>query len=88
MEISNELLAAYAKGNVSRSERDNVRQYLTQHPEEMETVLMMMDDDYDLDLHKEAEPQGAMSACRETPFSAKKSFQQRLGDLLDEIELQ
>lgn len=72
MEISNELLAAYAKGNVSRSERDNVRQYLTQHPEKMGTVLLMMDDDYDL-----APP----------PFSDNKNFQQRLGDLLDELDL-
>ncbi len=50
MEITNELLAAYAEGNVSESERKAVRQYLTDNPEELETVMIMMDDDYDLSL--------------------------------------
>ena len=50
MEISNELLAAYAEGNVSESERDVVRQYLMENPDELESVLMMMDEDYDIQL--------------------------------------
>lgn len=53
MEITNELLAAYAEGNVSKQERKAVRQYLTDHPEELESVMMMMDDFYDLDLDNE-----------------------------------
>lgn len=55
MEITNELLAAYAEGNVSKEERDAVRQYLTEHPEELESVLMMMDDYYDLDIEDNQE---------------------------------
>ena len=43
MEITNELLAAYAEGNVSESERNAVRQYLTAHPDQLETVMIMMD---------------------------------------------
>lgn len=50
MEITIELLAAYAAGNVSESERNAVRQYLTENPDEMESVMMMMDEDYDLNL--------------------------------------
>ena len=50
MEITNELLAAYAEGNVSKQEREVVRQYLTERPEELESVMMMMDDFYDLDI--------------------------------------
>ena len=50
MNISNELLAAYAAGNVTNGERNAVRQYLAEHPQELESVMMMMDEDYELDL--------------------------------------
>lgn len=50
MEITNELLSAYAEGNVSLKERIAVRQFLTEHPKELESVLIMMDDDYDITL--------------------------------------
>lgn len=46
--ISDELLAAYAEGNVSHDERIAVRQYLMANPDELESVMMMMDEDYDL----------------------------------------
>ena len=49
MNISNELLAAYAAGNVTNDERNAVRQYLAEHPQELESVMMMMDEDYELD---------------------------------------
>lgn len=49
MEITNQLLAAYAEGNVSNEERSAVRQYLTEHPDQLETVMMMMDEDYELE---------------------------------------
>ena len=49
MNISNELLAAYAAGNVSDEERARVRQYLLEHPSELESVMIMMDEDYDLE---------------------------------------
>lgn len=58
MEITNELLAAYAEGNVSNEEREAVRQYLTENPEELESVVMMMDDYYDLDVKDENDESG------------------------------
>ena len=53
MKVSNELLAAYAEGKVSDQERKAIRQYLSDNPNEMETVLMMMDDDFGLELDDE-----------------------------------
>ena len=53
MNISDELLAAYAEGNVTEQERQVVRQYLMANPSELETVAMMMDKDYDLDIDDE-----------------------------------
>ena len=50
MKITNQLLAAYAEGNVTEAERSTVRQYLTEHPEELESVMIMMDRDYDIQL--------------------------------------
>lgn len=54
MNISNELLAAYAEGNVSNDERNAVRQYLAENPQELESVMMMMDEDYDLELKEDS----------------------------------
>lgn len=113
MEITNELLAAYAEGNVTEQERKAVRQYLTNNPEQLETVMMMMDEDYDIDLQDNVEMEDAASGTNEDSFSDicysaaafaprikpmkaiikrqevvnKKSFNQRLDDLLDEIDL-
>lgn len=53
MKITNELLAAYAEGNVSQEERLAVRQYLTENPQEWNSMLMMMDEDYDITLDDE-----------------------------------
>lgn len=53
MNITNELLAAYAEGNVSNEERVAVRQYLTENPGEWDSMLMMMDDNYDITLDDE-----------------------------------
>ena len=53
MNITNELLAAYAEGNVSNEERVAVRQYLTENPGEWDSMLMMMDEDYDITLDDE-----------------------------------
>jgi len=43
-----ELLARYVEGNVTADERTKVRHYLATHPDEMDSVLCMMDEDYDL----------------------------------------
>lgn len=48
MKIPNELLAAYAEGKVTKEERNQVRQYLAENPQELESVMMMMDEDYEL----------------------------------------
>lgn len=45
MIINNELLAAYAEGNVSQEEREAVRQYLAENPDMMESVLFAMEYD-------------------------------------------
>ena len=50
MEITNELLAAYAEGNVTPEERKQVRQYLTEHPSQLESVMLMMDGDDDVEM--------------------------------------
>lgn len=50
MNISNELLAAYAEGNVSEEERKIIRKYLIQNPGELESVMIMLDQDYDIDV--------------------------------------
>ena len=74
MEITNELLAAYAEGNVSESERKAVRQYLIDNPDELENIMMMMDEDYDIRLDDH---------IKNTP---SYSFDQELDALLDEID--
>lgn len=48
MDITNELLAAYAEGKVTDEERNEIRSYLVKHPEELESVMIMMDEDYDI----------------------------------------
>ena len=55
-DVNDELLAAYAEGHVSNDERMAVRQYLTEHPGELESVVMMMDEDYDMVLDNETVP--------------------------------
>lgn len=113
MEITNELLAAYAEGNVSESERKAVRLYLTEHPNQLETVMMMMDEDYDLSFDDETAIEDVASASSEGSFSdicysaaafaprvvpmknsiespkpiEKNCFDDRLGELLDELDL-
>lgn len=41
-------MAAYAAGNVSPAERLAVRQYLKEHPDRLQAVLIGMDDDYEI----------------------------------------
>lgn len=43
--VTNELLAAYAEGNVTPEEQKIVRQYLVEHPEQMECLLCAIEDD-------------------------------------------
>jgi hypothetical protein len=73
MEITSELLAAYAEGNVSESERKAVRQYLTDHPDQLETLMIMMDKDFDIQLE-------------DNDRASSRPFEEELDALLDEIE--
>lgn len=73
MNITNNLLAAYAAGNVSDSERNAVRQYLSDHPDELESVMIMMDEDFDIQLEGKDRP-------------SSRSFDEELDALLDEID--
>lgn len=45
MKISDELIACYVEGTVTAEERNFVRKYLCEHPEEYERVLCIMDND-------------------------------------------
>lgn len=47
MDITTEILAAYAEGNVSPEEREAVRQFLAANPEAMQSVMFAMEDDTD-----------------------------------------
>lgn len=73
MEIAKELLAAYAAGTVTEPERKAVRQYLIDNPDKLESVMMMMDTDYDVQLS------GNRAAL-------SKTFNDELDLLLDDIE--
>ena len=111
MDITNELLAAYAEGNVSESERNTVRQYLTDNPDELETLMIMMDEDYEIEIDDETNEDrviplnddlfsdicysSAAFAPRSAPATRhiespghadNKSFNQRIDDLLDELD--
>ncbi len=54
MEISDELIACYIEGTATPEERNFVRDYLSNHPEEYEFILHLMDD-YSEDYSKEEE---------------------------------
>lgn len=45
MKISDELIACYVEGTIKAEERNFVRKYLCEHPEEYERVLCLMDND-------------------------------------------
>ena len=46
MEITNKLLAAYARGNVSEEERLAVRHHLAENPADMQTIFEVIDAEY------------------------------------------
>lgn len=77
MNITNELLAAYAEGNVSQEERLAVRQYLTENPQEWDSMLMMMDEDYDITLDED-----------DVASLNTSKLDDNLGELLTELDSQ
>lgn len=72
MTITNELLAAYAEGKVSQEEREAVRNYLVEHPETLRTVMIMMDEYYDIELDDATEEEPQNNAL--PLFDENKSF--------------
>lgn len=50
MNMTNDLLAAYAKGIVSNEECDLVREYLADNPHDIDTVMTLMEADCCLEL--------------------------------------
>ena len=73
MNITNELLVAYAEGNVSESERQAVLQYLTDHPDELESMMVLMDEDFDIQLDN-------------IDRASSRSLNDEIDTLLDEID--
>lgn len=63
MKLNDELIARYVDGSATLDERNVVRRYLCEHPEEMEAIVALMDADTDdyLDEWEEAEVSGEMS---------------------------
>lgn len=71
MTIDNELLAAYAEGNVSHEEHETIRQYLAENPDMMESVLFAMENtSYDND----------------DDTLGYDNYIENLGEMLDDIE--
>lgn len=56
MEVTSELLAAYVENRVTEEERIEIRKYLTEHPEEIESLLLMIDEDSEIMMDDESAP--------------------------------
>lgn len=48
MKITTEIIAQYVEGTLTDEQQQEVQKYLASHPQAMEAVLCMMDEDYDL----------------------------------------
>lgn len=75
MDITTNMLAAFAKGNATSEEKCMIRQYLMNHPDEMESVLLFMDDDIDLEPDR--------STSEQLPYT---NIMDNLEGLVDAIE--
>lgn len=79
MVIDNELLAAYAEGNVSPEERKAVRQYLAANPNMMESVLFAMG----MTAYEKSDKDGNL---RDTEHPRVNQYIENLGTMVEEIE--
>lgn len=66
MKISDELIACYIDGTATAEERNTVRKYLCEHPEEYEQILYLMDKDKDDYLGEQLD--GSCIANSKNPF--------------------
>lgn len=69
MKLSDELIARYVEGKTTLEERREVRRYLCLHPEEMENILFLMDDDVDDYLNEWSAEDDGLHDGSETSFS-------------------
>lgn len=69
MKISDELIACYVEGTVTAEERNFVRKYLCEHPEEYERILYLMDNDTVDYLGEQLEISEESIPMNETSFS-------------------
>lgn len=69
MIISDELIACYVEGVVTPEERDFVRKYLCEHPDEYERILCLMDNDTVDNIGEQLEISDNCIPMNETPFS-------------------
>ena len=53
MAINEEIIAAYIEGKVSKEERQEIRRYLSVHPETRDLILAIMGEDINVDFQEE-----------------------------------
>jgi len=92
MIITDEILAAYVDGTLPQSHVEAVRQYLATHPQEMETVVRLMDRD-PVSLPKstkrkqQAMPKSERSfACYASPMAKKDAPTRKKRTIMDNID--
>lgn len=73
MEITDNLLAAYAEGKVTDTECNAVRQYLIDHPEQLESMMILMDEDFDIQLEDK------------TAATSSRSLAEALDSLIEDV---
>ncbi|MBQ2980141.1 MAG: hypothetical protein IJE18_08560 [Bacteroidaceae bacterium] len=69
MEMSDELIACYVEGKVTPEERNFVRKYLCEHPEEYECILSLIDNDTEDYLGQQLPISADCISMNETSFS-------------------
>ena len=62
MLINDEIIACYLEGTLNVEERNAVRQYLSEHPEKLESVLYAMDDFVECNPEETEESEETVSA--------------------------
>lgn len=72
--ISDELIACYVEGKASIDERNIVRRYLCEHPEEYERVLCLMDNDKVDYLKEQDEVEKKCVMDSKSPFTETMHF--------------
>ena len=95
MTITDEILAAYADGTLPEDQLPEVRRYLSEHPEELEQIIILMDRFHEGIIHHDQTVSSLIlesKACKfsklnmnETEFTEKTNFLDRLDSLLYKI---